>query len=80
MNLCWLSLQLSSQETKHHDIHISWEQHATMLILEHQFDSKYRMLRSSSLYDVRDADNFSCPSFFYLLQKGINALLNFTEI
>jgi len=34
LNLCLLRVQLSSRVIKYHHIHISWEQHATMLVLE----------------------------------------------
>lgn len=109
---------------KYHRLRISWEHHATMLVLEKQFDSKYRMsyesfmhlvkllepdlqqndckslnscgqlaispphilgltvrwLSGSSFHDIRDAGNFSRPTFFRLLCKGIRAILNCKEI
>ena len=122
--LCLLSLNLASREAKYHRIRISWENHATMLIHEKQFDSKYRMsyesfmrlvtllepnlrqddrksmnscgqlaicpphilgltirwLSGSSFHDIRDAGNFSRPSFFRLLRKGLRAILTCKEL
>ncbi len=39
--LCLLSIELATREMKYHRLRISWEHHATMLVLEKQFDSKY---------------------------------------
>jgi hypothetical protein len=122
--LCLLSLNLASREAKYHRLRISWDNHATMLIHEKQFDSKYRMsyesfmhlvtllepnlrqddrksmnscgqlaicpphilgltirwLSGSSFHDIRDAGNFSRPSFFRLLRKGLRAILTCKEL
>ncbi|MFO0446206.1 MAG: transposase family protein [bacterium] len=43
LEICTLSLLLSEREVKRHRLRVAWEDHATILQHEKQFEAKYRM-------------------------------------